>query len=419
MSPEAVLSSVKVPLMVLLAVLNLQYVIIQSSVRYLLYGSRAASWNYSTNIARDLIYYIANQNGRASGGLLYKASSIYWQKFSSWPRIFGINTGYPSITTTIDIPSYPISGAVLQASWHWAEKLGNMSAEAVSSNKTLYAECIAAKNSQVDNIFDTGTACGPTNNHEMAILYFHGGGYVSCTLDTYRKLRTRLAAVSGLPVYAVEYGLAPQFKYPSQLYDAYCAFRYMLTNLGFSSRNIIIAGDSAGGNLALGLWQLIRNETPPRALLLLSPRVDISYTRESWHTNADVDYLQPEAALDPNSSIYKLLVSSNTTSVVVDDIQREIQSLVLDPYLAPVHANLSNLPPTLIQVGKSETMFSDIHEFSKRAISSVQQNKGEGPVVFQVFSGAFHVFQISPFTIPELDDAWDKIGAFIQSLQTR
>ncbi|KAJ2505993.1 hypothetical protein GGI11_006811 [Coemansia sp. RSA 2049] len=249
-----------------------------------------------------------------------------------------------------------------------------------------------------------------------AILYLHGGAYVTGSIQTHRYMHLRLSTTTKLPVFAIEYRLAPEFKYPTQLYDAYCAYTYLRQTLGYSSSNIVVAGDSAGGNLALALWQLVRAQGDSlRALILMSPRVDISYTRDSWRTNAEIDYLQPEHIRSIQSSVFMLLGPHDLAEFKAESVVSYVNELGSDPFLAPINANLSELPPTLIQASKLETMYSDICEFTARATLAIEQrgeNRGRGSVELQVFPDGVHVFQLVSSGMRGVEEFWYNIGVF-------
>lgn len=109
-----------------------------------------------------------------------------------------------------------------------------------------------------------------------AVLYLHGGGYTVGSLATHRSLTGRLAAATGLPVYAIDYRLAPEHPYPAALDDAEAAYLELVTAYGYRPDRIAIAGDSAGGGLALALAHrlIARHGHTPAALGLIAPWVD-------------------------------------------------------------------------------------------------------------------------------------------------
>ncbi|KAI9471715.1 Alpha/Beta hydrolase protein, partial [Coemansia mojavensis] len=229
------------------------------------------------------------------------------------------------------------------------------------------------------------------------ILYLHGGSYTSGTARQYRNMHLRLAQATGVQVLGFSYRLAPQAPYPTQLYDAYCAYQYV-RDLGFSDDHIIFAGDSAGGNLALALWQLLR--APIRALVLLSPRVDVTSTRDSWKRNAQVDVLRPYTLDNSHSTIRQLLAPKG--------LSQQTYQLLSNPFIAPIHADLTQLPPILVQVGTAEVMLDDIVEFAAQA-----QMQSSSTVELQQYENMFHVFQAGLPGTRHFKEAWERIGAFI------
>ncbi|KAJ1727052.1 hypothetical protein LPJ61_004792 [Coemansia biformis] len=375
----------------LAALASLATVFTMSTARYFLLGPDMPSWEYGVQLSRDVIRFLSRTSPTDPAcAVVYQASNRYWPVFSQLlPKPSAVQTD------SFAIPAYPLDDADLASAGVWAAKLTGV-ADA-SRNLTLPAESILA--SDAANVTDPAT-------RGRAILYFHGGAYVSGSLESYRETHTRMSRASGLRVYGFEYRLAPAFQYPTQLYDAFCAFRHM-RELGYADQDIIFAGDSAGGNLVLALWQLLRPPIP--AMVLLSPRVDVTSSTPSWKTFAGIDVLDPYVISDPNSSIHQLLLPPGA------ELTPEVLGLLADPFIAPVHANLTGLPPTLVQVGTAEVMSDDIRAFVSRA--NAQNSTGpQGSVELQQYLEMFHVFQASPIVTPRVDRAWDAVGAFVRSL---
>ncbi|KAJ2550805.1 hypothetical protein EV175_003930 [Coemansia sp. RSA 1933] len=336
--------------------LNLLYVTTKSYTQYLFCGPRVPSWDFRTTLGRDVFWYVGHAD---TSRLLFKASSKHWGNIINFSERRRLGDRYPSTVSCVRIAAVPVSVDISQSAGRWAKQLLRISTDAIDSGNTIGAERIA------------NTGIGKQKNGDKVVLYFHGGSYITGNLDVYRNLHARLSSETRLPVYPIEYQLAPQFKYPTQLYDAYCAYMYLRHDLKYNAGDIVISGDSAGGNLALALWQLIHshNETMA-ALVLLSPRVDATRSH---------------------------------------------------PFVAPINANLSELPPTLIQASSLESMFSDIDEFATRAIASVQKFRGmvngSGHVRFQVIPDGMHAFHLVTPDMRGVDVFWHNIGTFVQSLQ--
>ncbi|KAJ2380135.1 hypothetical protein GGI05_006405, partial [Coemansia sp. RSA 2603] len=160
-----------------------------------------------------------------------------------------------------------------------------------SSDREITYDLIVAKAHVED---DGAFECKPLSPNERIILYLHGGAYTLGSAASHRGLTGRLVNQSDVRCVAIDYRLAPQHPFPAQLHDAYIAYRYLLEH-GFKPESVILAGDSAGGNLVLALTLLLKhnNETMPCGLLLLSPWVDLVSMRPSVLHNAQCDYLYP------------------------------------------------------------------------------------------------------------------------------
>ena len=158
---------------------------------------------------------------------------------------------------------------------------------------------------------------------------------------------------------------------------------------GYGARDIIIAGDSAGGNLALALTLTLREQKRllPRALVLMSPWTDMTLSGKSHETKAEVDPIL-------NAEYMKEVVNGYA----------EGQDLK-DPYISPLFADYTNFPPTYIQVGDNEILYSDSLLLYKK-----MQKEGTN-VKLDVFKGMWHVFQMSPFKTA--NEAMDQIASFI------
>lgn len=211
------------------------------------------------------------------------------------------------------------------------------------------------------------------HKRRRVILYCHGGGYTSGGLGFSKVLASKLTRATGLDVLAFDYRLAPEHPYPAAVEDAQAAWDHLM-RLGFGARDVVLAGDSAGGNMALVLCLRLRAEGRmlPGALLLMSPWTDMTCSGESLTERADIDpVLTPEY-------IYAV---------------REAYAGDLDPAqpeLSPLLADLAGLPPTLIQVGTHEILFSDAERLAER------MNAAGTECRLEVWEGMWHDFQMYP-----------------------
>jgi len=232
-----------------------------------------------------------------------------------------------------------------------------------------------------------------TDNDTPRILYCHGGGYEYYSpQDVYRPATSRLAAAAGMPLLAFDYRLVPEYKHPAQLEDAVQAFRWIAANGPQGpgkARAIFLAGDSAGGGLALALAVRLRDEPVEGAVVagitVVSPETDLSCSGESYTTRRWIEGGGPtcdpmfrdedpaEASMD---QIYRLLGKPGENGAFRTD----------HPSISPLHAELHRLPPTQIHVGDAEVMLSDSVDFERRARAA------GSPVSFTVWPRMWHTF---------------------------
>ncbi|WP_297211713.1 alpha/beta hydrolase [uncultured Flavonifractor sp.] len=230
----------------------------------------------------------------------------------------------------------------------------------------------------------------PQRSHDRrrAILYCHGGGYTSGNLGYSRILASKLSNVTGWQVFCFEYRLAPEHPYPAAVEDAVKAWDYLMY-LGYGARDVVVAGDSAGGNLALVLTHLLKQagRRLPRSLILFSPWTDMTASGKSYREREDID---PVLTLN---YIY-----------AVRDAYARGQDLA-GPCLSPLFADLSGFPPTLIQAGTNEILLSDSIRLRDRLIQSAV------PCRLEVWTDLWHVFQMFP--MKKAGEAMESVGRFL------
>lgn len=184
-----------------------------------------------------------------------------------------------------------------------------------------------------------------------ALLYHHGGGHIFGSALSHRHLVSRLAAAAGVVAFNMDYRLAPEHPYPAGLDDAVATYRYVLGQ-GFAADQLVVGGESAGGNLTVALLLKLRElGLPlPAGAYLLSPWLDLTLAGESYEARAPHDPMITRAALD-----------RCVTAYLGDGASAD------DPLVSPVKADLAGLPPLLIQVGTDELFLSDSTAFAERA----------------------------------------------------
>lgn len=224
-----------------------------------------------------------------------------------------------------------------------------------------------------------------------AILYLHGGGYVTGSVISHRGMAANLSRTSGCRVLTIDYRLAPENKHPAQVQDAHTAYRWMLNN-GVDASSLFVAGDSAGGGLTVATLLKARDSGDPMAAagVCISPWVDME---------GNGDSMKSKAGVDPMVS-YEGLMDMATHFLGYGDRR--------DPLAAPLHADLAGLPPLLIIVGTAETLLDDAVRLHEKAESAGVDS------TLEIWEDMVHIWPwFAPF-LPEGQQAMEQIGDFIK-----
>lgn len=212
----------------------------------------------------------------------------------------------------------------------------------------------------------------PGNSHpERVLLYIHGGAFVAHTADTYAAMVSAWCETLQARALMVDYRLAPEHPYPAAFEDCLTAYQWLLDQ-GIAAENIVIAGDSAGGNLVMATLQRLKSENQPlpACTILLSPFLDFTLTGDSALSNAWHD---PIFTLNFAISIREFYAPGESFST---------------PQVSPLFGSFSGLPPMLLQVGSTEMLLDD----SVRAASKA--HAAGVPVTLEVWDRLPHVFQM-------------------------
>jgi epsilon-lactone hydrolase len=225
---------------------------------------------------------------------------------------------------------------------------------------------------------------------ENVVLYLHGGGYFGCSAETHRPI-TASFALHGFRVFAPNYRLAPENPFPAAVDDAAAVYRGLLGE-GHSPRRIVVAGDSAGGGLALSLMLVLRAEGAPlpAAAALFSPWTDLAATGDSVRTNARSCAMFNGPAVGPTARLYLGNADSS------------------NPLASPLYADLSGLPPMLIHVGADETLRDDSTRLAEKARAAGVS------VELKVWPVVPHVWQLAPHKIPEARQSLQETAEFLR-----
>lgn len=238
-----------------------------------------------------------------------------------------------------------------------------------------------------------GVACDwliPDNSpKDKVLLYLHGGGFIFAASTLHYDMVAHLAKMMGVRALMVDYRLAPKHPFPAALDDCVSAYQWLLTQ-GFSSENIVIAGDSAGGNLTLTTVMHLRDngESLPAATACLSPVGDLSKRDNTSQIPYDT-VLHPKAA----KFMAQSYVADNDAS----------QALI-----SPLFGDWQGLPPLLIHVGEEERLRSSAVDIAKKA-----RDAGVD-VRLEIYPRMWHVWQITP-DLPQTKHSLDDIAQFLIS----
>ena len=230
----------------------------------------------------------------------------------------------------------------------------------------------------------------PSGAADAELLYLHGGGYVIGSARSGAGLAAELARRTHAVAQTLDYRLAPEHPFPAALQDALAAYRALL-DAGHEAQRLVVAGDSAGGGLALALLVSARDEglPLPAAAVVMSPWVDLTLSGESLHTKEVDDAIFDAADIAEYASRY---VGDHDPA---------------DPRVSPLLADLSGLPPLLVQVGTNEVLLDDATRLAARAAAA------HVDVTLEVYARAPHVFRHFAGRLDEADRALDRAGRFL------
>lgn len=222
------------------------------------------------------------------------------------------------------------------------------------------------------------------------LLWLHGGGFVGGAVDDIDVACAGLARRAGVGVISLGYRLAPEHPFPAAVDDAVAAYRWLLGR-GTNPAVLAVAGDSAGGGLALASLVALRDagEPMPAAAVVLSPWTDLALTGESLRTRAAVDVMIKPAGMAETARTY----------LAGQDPRH--------PYASPLYADVHGLPPVLIHVGDAEVILDDSTRFAARA-----RDHGVD-VTLEVWDEMPHVWHAFAGLLPEADQAIDRIGCWL------
>jgi monoterpene epsilon-lactone hydrolase len=223
------------------------------------------------------------------------------------------------------------------------------------------------------------------------IFHVHGGGFALGSAGGSAGLASSLARKAGMRAVSVGYRLAPEHPYPAAPRDVAAAYRALAGQAGGAGQ-IVVSGESAGGNLAIGLLIAAKAQglAMPAAAVLMSPMTDLTVTGGSYAGKADADPAVSARAIRARAADY--LAGADPA----------------DPRVSPVFADLSGLPPLLIQAGSHEVLLDDATRLAAKAAAD------DVAVILDITPGVPHVFQAFAALLDEGDAALNRAARFIQ-----
>ena len=230
-----------------------------------------------------------------------------------------------------------------------------------------------------------------------AILYLHGGAFITCGPNTHARIVATLSREAGAPVLSVDYRMMPKSPVDAAVQDSLDGYRWLLDQ-GYAPDRIAVAGDSAGGYLAfmVALSLLKKGQQPPAAIAALSPLTEVDPAGKLNHPNARTDAMFTKRS----AVVLQRLMQKAAARVAVDGI--------VGPLVEPTKEDLSHMPPTLIHASSSEALLRDAEVMADRLAAAGTE------VQLKSWAGQVHVFQAAERFVPEARRSLNEIGAFIR-----
>src|SRR5262252_4886081 len=232
----------------------------------------------------------------------------------------------------------------------------------------------------------------PASDPSRVLLFFHGGGYCSCSIRSHRRMVTEAGRAAALRTLAIGYRLAPEHPFPAAFDDALTAWRF-LRGQGIAAEHIAVGGDSAGGGLTIALINRLRasGEKQPGCAWLASPWTDLTMSGASLEAKATIDPLIHKAYLEELADAY-----------APAPLDRK------DPLISPLFSDMRGFPPTIIQVGSAETLLDDSVRFA-RALGLADVD-----VTLQVWPHMIHAWAMWNARLTEGRQALEQMGEFVR-----
>ncbi|MCH9668193.1 MAG: alpha/beta hydrolase [Actinomycetia bacterium] len=242
----------------------------------------------------------------------------------------------------------------------------------------------------------------PADGRRSVVLYLHGGAFLTCGVNTHGRLVAALSKAADSPVLVVNYRMIPKHSVATALDDCFDAYKW-LRETGYEPDQIVLAGDSAGGYLALALAQRLLVEgingyvgESPAAVATMSPLFEIDNEARADHPNVRTDVMFPHRAFHALVELIREASSHNVTDGHPEDVYEPLD------HIEP------GLPRTLIHVSGSEVLLSDARKAARMLAAAGV------PVELHIWPGQMHVFQLGAPAVPEANRSIRQIGEYIR-----
>ena len=223
-------------------------------------------------------------------------------------------------------------------------------------------------------------------------LYFHGGGYSTGSINSHRDFLARLCIASGMRVLAADYRLAPEHPFPAQLEDSHRVYLWLIEEQGIHPDHIVMGGESAGAGLTLSTLVSLRDARLPLPAggVLISGWLDLDPRSTSMQFNRHYDFV---------------------TRIGIRSMAKRFAPVAdhRNPLVSPVHADMTGLPPLLIQVGAAETLLDDNLRCAEAARSAGVEVK------LEVWPDMIHAWHVFAPMLEEGRQAIQRIGDFVKA----
>lgn len=236
-----------------------------------------------------------------------------------------------------------------------------------------------------------------SHSKKTIVLYTHGGGYTAGGIKYSGLIASKLAHLGCIDVLSYAYRLAPEYPYPAQKQDAIKVWDYLM-HMGYGAENVIVAGDSAGGNLTLCLVQALQKQGRmlPKGIVLFSPWTDMTGNSSSYKEHEEDD---PVVSYDYVMTCRHAYIHGS---------EQMTETSYANPIYSPLYGSFDNFPPTYIQAGRHEVLLDDSRRLLERLKTSGVRSE------LKIFEDGWHVFQQMP--IPMASTALYEAAEFIHSL---